>query len=388
MRLFFLLFLAFMAALAVLDGTGRISQLFDFLPDRGTLVHQDIRVKDVETGNYCVTLRRGERTCRSYMVIVTEQGSQLRLFLDPLLEKGDGRYALLQPGDQLRVGLHGDIAYTLARTSTEQPLPGLEASVTLQDEAQLRGWRRDVVRRASVWLFADIVVLWVAYGFVSRMRFPLRAYLAYLLCTVLVIAISIWGQRPRPLPASHRLIDQPVTVGAFGERLACRPGWLKLSRRCEPQNFLTDMQGNIWPIAYPGALMLPLKRGQYVMLGVSNNVVYRIRNAAPSASKQGCRFRDHPLSRERKVVWMCDDEAARIERARDPIRAMISRIGEMPSKVEPLNFEWTRQAYAREKEQHNKKLFLGAFAPLLAWLFIALGYLHSGRDTDRGSPAP
>lgn len=382
MRLFFLLVLAFIAALAVLDGKGRIFQLFDFLPDRGALVRQDIRVKDVETGNYCATLRGGYRICQWYMVILTETGPTLRLFLDPLLEKGDGRYALLQPGDQLRVGLHGDIAYTLVRTSTEQPLPGLEARVSLQDEAQLRGWRRGVVRQAGGGLLADVVVLCVAYGFVRRMRFPLRAYLAYLLCTVLVMAISIWVERPRSLPASHQLFDQPVTVGAIGERLACRPGWLKLSRRCEPQNFLTDMQGNIWPIAYPGALMLPLKRGEYVILGVSNNMVYRIKNGVPPASKQGCRFRDHPTSRERKVVWMCDDEAARIERGRDPIRTMISRIGEMPSRIDPLRFEWTQEAHTDAQKRHKRRLFMGLYMPLLAWLFIALTYLHGGRDND------
>jgi hypothetical protein len=382
MRLLALLFLAFLAALAVHDGLGRMTRLVSFVPDKGSLVQQEISVKDVETGRYCKVLRRGERLCQWHMVIVSERGRSLRMFLDPLLEKGDGRYALIQPGDSLQVGLKGDIAYTLARTSSQQPLPGLEPSVTLQDEAQLHRWRSGVVRRESLRLLADIAVLWVAYGFVRRMRFPLRGYLLYFLCTVLVIAISIWSQRPPPLPAAHQLIDQPVTVAALGERLHCRPGWLKPTRGCEPQSFVADMDGRIWPLAYPNALILPLKRGDSVVLGVRNELVYRIKKAVPKRNSEGCRFRDHPLFEKRKVVWMCDDEAERIERARDPILAMISQIGKKLPRIDPQEFGWTEKAYAEAKQQHNWKMLAGAFAPLVAWLFIFLAYLHRGRDTD------
>lgn len=382
MRLLALLFLVVIAALAVHDGLGRMSQLVNAVPDKGSLVQQEISVKDVETGRYCKVLRRGERLCQWHMVIVSERGRSLRMFLDPLLETGDGRYALIQAGDTLQVGLKGDIAYTLAWTSTQQQLPGLAPSVTLQGEAQLHRWRSGVVRRESIRLLADIAVLWVAYGFVRRMRFVLRAYLLYFLCTLLVFAISIWSQRPPPLPAAHQLIDQPVTVAALGERLHCRPGWMKLSRGCKPQSFVADTDGRIWPVAYPNALILPLKRGDSVVLGVRNELVYRIREAAPKRNSEGCRFRDHPLFETRKVVWMCDDEAERIERARDPMRAMISQIGKKRPRIDPLQFEWTEKAYADAKQQHNWKMFAGAFAPLVVWLLIFLAYMHSERDTD------
>ena len=79
---------------------------------------------------------------------------------------------------------------------------------------------------------------------------------------------------------------------------------------------------------------------------------------------------------------MCDDEAERIERARDPMRAMISQIGKKRPRIDPLQFEWTEKAYADAKQQHNWKMFAGAFAPLVVWLLIFLAYMHSERDTD------
>lgn len=152
MRLLILVLLGLTAALSIRDGIGRVVSLAASIPEQGQLVQEQVEVEGVDIEQFCSSLRRGRRTCSWEMVLHVEDGRTLRLFLKPLLQSEDERYALLQPGDKLRLGLFGDVAYTLARVSTKNPLPGLAPSVTLLGEAQLRKWRADIVWRGYLWL--------------------------------------------------------------------------------------------------------------------------------------------------------------------------------------------------------------------------------------------
>lgn len=368
MRLLVLVLLGFAVALSIRDGIGRVTSLVASIPERGQLVQQLVEVEGHDVRLFCSSLRHGGKSCRWEMVLLVEDGRIIRLFLEPLLQSGDERYALLQPGDKLRLGLSGDIAYTLERLSAENPLPGLAPSVTLLGEAQLREWRADIVWRGYLWLAVDLVVLFFAFRTLKRVHLAASGVLC-LSCTVLLMVVSVWGWRPGPLPKEHELIDQPITAAAVGTRLSCRAARLGSRRHCEPQQFIADSDGKIWPIAYPGTSVLTPERGRDLLLGTRFDVVYRIKNAPNENSERNCSFRQHPLSRERKIVWMCDDDAAeRYLRAREPVKALVDRLPGV-SKLDPLPFEWTRNAYRQARAAHNDIMFFGMLLPLGAWLF-------------------
>lgn len=141
------------------------------------------------------------------------------------------------------------------------------------------------------------------------------------------------------------------------------------NRETKPQQFIADSDGKMWPIAYPGTSVLTPERGRDLLLGTRFDVVYRIKNAPNESSERNCSFRQHPLSMERKIVWMCDDDAAeRYVRARDPVKALVDRLPGI-SKLDPLPFEWTRYAYRQARAAHNDIVFFGMLIPLGAWLF-------------------
>lgn len=383
MRLLFLASFAFLAALAAKDAISRAASLMATVPSAKELLQEQITVKSVETGQYCTVLRRGERMCDWRMVLVTDGQREIRMFLAPLLDANDGRYALLQAGDELNVGLRGDVAYTITRTASPAPLPGLPRTATLLDMVQLKAWHKSLLWRDGGRLLADILVLALAYVMIKRMRFPSRALVLYLLCAVLVSAVSVWSLRPRPMPALRSLVDQPVTVAAFGEKLSCRSGWLSTHRRCEPQSFIADTEGRIWPLAYSDTVMLPIERGQDVLLGTHEGFIYRIKPPIQSKKAQGtCSFRDHPTASQRKVVWMCDDEAERLVRQRDFVGQFVARIDRGRMKRELLQFDWTQAAYNEQERKHRHRMFIGAYIPLIGWFLIFVLFSYGRSDQD------
>lgn len=318
MRRLSLTLIAALGVVTFIDMLGRTTPFLTSFPGRGQLQFVDITLASVNSAQVCHPYR-GRKTCYWVMRLEADDSRTWRLMLEPLHERQDHRYALLQPGDRLRLGQFQGRAYTLQRLYAKTKMPGLESPATLLSEAELYDWRYRWLVIQALWLMLDSLVIAAVLYVLLKRRGTLTAT-QQLLANVLVLTVlggALWSWRPQPLPDERALVNSPVRFFAAGELLDCAAGWGR-STRCRPQRFLLDDQARVWPLAYPASWTHSIARGAKLDLGVYHGRVYRISYTKASADEsQKCGYRQNPLARRTDVIWLCDDDLRAIDPNRD-----------------------------------------------------------------------
>lgn len=371
--LFFTLLIA-LGVLAFADLLGRTQPLVATFPERGQLQFVDVTLAKLVSAEVCRARRRGADECRWAMFLETEDARSWRLVLEPLLERQDHRYALLQQGDRLRLGLFQDRVYTLQRLTSAIRTPGLEANASLLSESELYDWRYRWLAIQILWLALDTLVIVVSVYLLWR-RKRLNTLNQHLLAQVLVLMISasmLWSWRPQPLPEEYELVDLPVRFLAIGERLNCGAGWSRVMR-CQPQRFLLDDQARVWPLAYPTSHSLSIERSAELALGIYGGKVYRI--SYPKVDDPAkCGYRQNPMARRTQVIWICEDALEAIERDRQPQAALQEKADQQITELKrlpPMPYRWTEQAYLEARAWHNR-FFFAVLLALATMLMLGL----------------
>lgn len=368
--------IAALGVLAFIDMLGRTTPFLTSFPGRGQLQFVDITLASVNSAEVCHPYR-GTETCYWVMRLEADDSRTWRLMLEPLHERQDHRYALLQPGDRLRLGQFEGRAYTLQRLYAKTSTPGLESTAPLLSEAELYEWRYRWFVIQALWLILDsLVIAAVLYVLWKRRRTHTASQL--LLAHVLVLTVlagTLWSWRPQPLPEERALVDSPVRFFAAGELLDCAGAWGRTTR-CQPQRFLLDDQARVWPLAYPASWTLSIARGAKLDLGVYHGRVYRISYTKASADEsQKCGYRQNPLARRTDVIWLCEDDLRIIDPDRDNLADLQAQFAQQLAELKfppPMPYRWAEQAYLELRAQHNRLLLvvlLGLGVFLVQFLF-------------------
>ena len=377
MRWLFLTLIMALGVLAFVDLLGRTQPLMVAFPARGQLQFVDITLAGLNSAEVCRAQRRGGTACRWVMSLEADDARSWQLMLEPLLDRQDHRYALLQPGDRLRLGLFQERVYALQRLAANATTPGLEATATLLSEATLYDWRYRWLAIQMLWLVLDVLVIAVSFYLLWR-RQRLITFNQQLLAHVLVLTVlasMLWSWRPQPLPEERALVDLPVRFFAIGERLDCMAGWSRVTR-CQPQRFLQDDQARIWPLAYSTSHSLSIDRGAELELGMHGDKVYRITYPMVDVGEPAkCVYRQNPMARRTQVIWICEDALEAIERGRQPLAALQEKAKQQIAELKrfpPMPYDWTEQAYLEARTWHNRLIFL---VLLVLGIMFVLGLL-------------
>lgn len=366
MRWLSLTLITALGVLAFIDMLARTRPLLAPFPERSQLQFVDTTLASVNSSEICHEQRRGGKACRWVMLLEADDARVWELMLEPLLERQDYRYALLQPGDRLRLGQFQGRAYTLQRLAAKTKTPGLEATATVLSEAALYDWRYRWLVIQALWLMLDALVI-AAFLYVLWKRRRTHTNNQYLLAHALVLTVlagTLWSWRPQPLPEERVLVDSNVRFFAVGERLNCVAG-LSRFMRCQPQRFLLDNQAQVWLLAYPASQPLSIARGAELRLGMYDGKVYRISYPETAADEpQRCGYRQNPLARRNDVIWLCEDDLKIIDRGRDPLRALQAQYAQ--KLLPPLPYRWTEQAYLEVGAWHNR---------LFSFVLLGMGVL-------------
>lgn len=359
MRWLSLTLITALGVLAFIDTLARTRPLVAPFPERSQLQFVDITLASVNSSEVCGAQWRGGKACRWVIFLEADDARVWELMLEPLLERQDHRYALLQPGDRLRLGQFQGRAYTLQRLAAKTKTPGLEATATLLSEPALYDWRYRWLVIQALWLMLDtLVIATVLYVLWKRRRtHTANQQLLFHAVVMTVVAGTLWSWRPQPLPEERVLIDTHVRFFAVGERLSCLAGWSRFSR-CQPQRFLLDDQAQVWPLAYPASQPLTIARGAELKLGMYDGSVYRISYPETAADEpQKCGYRQNPLARRNDVIWLCEDDLRIIDRGRDPLGALQTQSAQRLAELKlfpPMPYRWTEQAYHDVRAWHNR----------------------------------
>lgn len=343
------------------------------VPQPGQLAVIEIVLKDLQSTEFCREDRKGRKRCRWAMLLKAEDDQEWELNLTPILACSDSRYALLQPGDRLQLGLYRDRVYTLERLSAVRRVPGLEDRAVLLDEFGLAQWRWQRVWVQLGWLVLEGLLFLLACYLMARLRGDFQSHGLLQFFFIVTIAFLSTGRLgPASLPKEAELVDQSVRYLALGERLVCGESWRAITP-CRPERFLLDEQGRIWPLAYRVPVH-SVQRGEEVLLGLHDAKVYRITLPPPAVEvRADCGYRQNPMARRTQVIWLCDDALQPIERGRSVLGETLKEWGE-PTRVNPLEFRWSERVYVEERAEHNRRL-MWMYAPLLLGVtLLLLGY--------------
>ncbi len=357
MRWLSLTLIAALGVVTLIDMLGRATPFLTSFPGRGQLQFVDITLASVNSAEVCRPYR-GRETCYWVMRLEADDSRTWRLMLEPLHERQDHRYALLQAGDRLRLGQFQGRAYTLQRLYAKTNMPGLESTATLLSEAELYDWRYRWLLIQALWLILDSLVIAAVLYVLWKRRRTLTAT-QQLLAHVLVLTVlggALWSWWPEPLPKERALVDSPVRFFAAGELLDCSAAWGRVTR-CQPQRFLLDDQARVWPLAYPASWTLSIARGAQLDLGVYHGRVYRISyTKAPADESPKCGYRQNPLARRTDVIWLCDDDLRTIDPNRDHLADKHAEFAQQLTELKfppPMPYGWAEQAYLDLRAQHN-----------------------------------
>ncbi|MGA4640255.1 hypothetical protein ACQKC8_10840 [Stutzerimonas stutzeri] len=379
MRWLSLTLITALGILAFIDTLARTRPLLAPFPERSQLQFVDTTLASVNSSEVCGARWRGGKACRWVILLEADDARVWELMLEPLLERQDHRYALLQPGDRLRLGQFQGRAYTLQRLAAKTRTPGLEAPATLLSEAALYDWRYRWLVVQALWLMLDALVI-AAVLYVLWKRRRTHTGNQHRLAHAIVLTVltgTLWSWRPQPLPEERVLVDSHVRFLAVGERLNCAAGWSRPTR-CQPQRFLLDDQAQAWPLAYPASQPLSIARGAELKLGMHDGRVYRISYVETAADEpQKCGYRQNPLARRNDVIWLCEDDLRIIDRGRDPLRAAQTQAAQRLVELKllpPMPYRWTEQAYLEARAWHNSLLSVAllGLGALLVHLLMSL----------------
>ncbi len=370
MRLLFLCALIALSSLALVDMSHRVGALlFKPLPEAEQLQVSEVGLRELRSMQYCTPQRRGGEICRWGIEVRTLDDRSLRLNLAPM----DDRYALLQSGDRLRIGVYRETIYTLERLTAGHSVVGLESRAVLLDETGFSQWRQRWQVQQIGWIVGELLI--VSLVFLIGQRLP-QLSLGGSVILILLLSIFghvLWGKpKPSALPEQAELVNMPVGQFLLAERLVCPQHWA-FEAKCEPQQVLVDESGKLWPLAYAEVMVLPAQRGDSLLLGIYAGKIYRITHAPREpGTPTDCAYQQNPMARRAQVIWMCDDDRRLLERSRNPLSSAQQQFDELAEKTRRtkviLDFsasEWAYREARRDYERHWAMLFL---APLLITL--------------------